>query len=122
MKGAGIDLVEIDRIKKAYLKFPEKFRRRIFTPGEQEYIFCHRFPWERLAARFAAKEAVMKALGCGWGRVGFQDIEVINDSSGKPRVFLRGKAAALARELGVDHIIISLSHSREYAVAQAIAC
>lgn len=122
IKGAGIDLVEIGRIKKAYLKFPEKFRRRIFTLGEQEYIFCQRLPWERLAARFAAKEAVMKALGCGWGQVGFKEIEVINDSSGKPQVVLWGKAAAAAQNLEIKKIIVSLSHSREYAVAHAIVC
>lgn len=122
IKGTGIDLIEISRIKRAYLKFPEKFRRRVFTSREQEDIFTQKISWEGLAARFAAKEAVMKSLGCGWGQVGFRDIEVLNDPSGKPRVVLSGKAAALARELKVDHIIISLSHSREYAVAHATAC
>ncbi len=121
IKGTGIDIVEIERIQKAYLRFPEKFMERTFTPKERAYIFSGGDPYGHLAARFAAKEAVMKALGCGWGAVGFKEIEIINQDSGKPEAVLIGKAASMAGKQGIEEILVSLSHCQNYAVAQAIA-
>ncbi len=121
IKGMGIDIVEIERVKKAYLRFPEKFMERIFTPPEKAYIFSGGEPYRHLAARFAAKEAVMKALGCGWGAAGFREIEIINQDSGKPEIVLTGKATSIAEKQEIKEVIVSLSHCQNYAVAQAIA-
>ena len=110
----GVDIIEISRIGRVLEHYGQRFLRRIFTPGEIEY--CRERP-PNLAARFAAKEATMKALGTGVRGVGWRDIEVIRASSGAPSIVLHGRAKARAKRLGVQEIALSLSHSREYAVA-----
>ena len=110
----GVDIIEISRIGRVLEQYGQRFLRRIFTPGEIEY--CRERP-PNLAARFAAKEATMKALGTGVRGVGWKDIEVIRASSGAPSIVLHGRAEARAQRLGVQEIALSLSHSREYAVA-----
>jgi holo-[acyl-carrier protein] synthase len=119
----GIDLVEVARIERLLEEHGERFLARIFTPGEVAYADAN--PGRRgehLAARFAAKEAVMKALGTGWARgVAFADIEVVRDGAGKPSVELHAGAAALASEMGITKWLLSLTHSGLWAQASAIA-
>ena len=110
----GVDIIEISRIGRVLERYGQRFLRRIYTPGEIEYC-RERAP--NLAARFAAKEATMKALGTGVRGVGWKDIEVVRAPSGAPSIKLHGRAAARAQRLGVREISLSLSHSREYAVA-----
>ncbi len=121
LKGCGIDLVEISRIKSAWERFGRRFLERVFTPSEQAYCLARKRPEESLAARFAAKEAVAKALGLGLGRFSWQEIEIVRSKNGRPKVRLTGAAQAQAEVLGVGQILISLSHTHEYAVAQAVA-
>ena len=110
----GVDIIEISRVGRVLELYGIRFLRRIYTPDEIEY--CRgRAP--NLAARFAAKEATMKALGTGVRGVAWKDIEVIRQPSGAPSIKLHGRAKARARRLGVREIALSLSHSREYAVA-----
>ncbi len=110
----GVDIIEISRVSRVLERYGHRFLRRIYTPGEIEY--CRgRAP--NLAARFAAKEATMKALSTGVRGVGWKDIEVIRHPSGAPSIQLHRRAKARARRLGVREISLSLSHSREYAVA-----
>ena len=110
----GVDIIEISRVGRVLELYGTRFLRRIYTPDEIEY--CRgRAP--NLAARFAAKEATMKALGTGVRGVAWKDIEVIRQPSGAPSIKLYGRAKARARRLGVREIALSLSHSREYAVA-----
>jgi len=117
----GVDMVEISRIASAVERWGERFLRRIYTP--QEIAHCRdRVP--ELAARFAAKEAVSKALGVGiWWREGidWKDVEVRSNPLGKPEVFLHGRAVDLARALGLDHWAVSLSHTGEHAIAMVVA-
>jgi len=122
--GTGIDIIEIHRVARVWQRQGQRFLDRVYTPYEQQRCLqgAPRAQWERLAVRFAAKEAVMKALGTGWRQgVRWRDIEIFHEQSGKPFVRLSGttKKLALARGIGVIHI--SLSHSRAYAVANAIA-
>ena len=116
--GLGVDLVEVGRVADLLARHP-RFTERCFTPAEQEYAFGHTRPEQRLAARFAGKEAVMKALGCGWRQVGWREVEITG--FGAPRVVLRGRAAARGKALGVSEVLLSLSHTDELAVAAAIA-
>lgn len=113
----GIDIVEISRVKKTLERFQNKFLDRIFTPKELSYALNKKFHYSHLAVRFTAKEAVMKALGKS---TDFKDIEIQNDSGGVPSAKLYGRALKLASELGVKKISISLSHSKEMAIATAI--
>lgn len=113
--GTGVDLIEVERIRRA-LASPttgERFRQRVFTPKEQAAVAGRRHPEQGLAARFAAKEAVMKALGrfCDW-----RQIEILREE-GAPEVQLHGTAKALAASQGVTKIHLSLSHTRELATA-----
>ncbi len=118
MLSTGVDIIEIARIAQAVERWGERFLRHVYTPSE--VAFCRgRTP--ELAARFAAKEAVSKALGTGIMGVGWTEIEVLPDPLGKPRVQLHGQAAARARALGLFEFAISLSHSQEYAVAFVVA-
>ncbi len=110
----GTDIIEISRIAGACERLGERFLRRVYTAGE--IAACGgRAP--SLAARFAAKEAAMKALGRGMYDIPWTDIEVVTDDSGQPSLKLHGKAATRAEELGVAEYAVSLSHAREYAVA-----
>ena len=114
----GIDTIEIPRVRRVLERYGERFLKRVFTP--EEVAFCGgRVP--ELAARFAAKEAVMKALGTGVRGIGWREIEVLPDGRGKPLVYLYGSAKERAKEMGLEGIDISLSHERQYAVASVVA-
>lgn len=115
----GVDLVELDRIQRMVERHGDRFLRRVYTPEELEH-YRGRLP--ELAVRFAAKEAVSKALGVGLLHISaagicWHDVEILSDTHGKPVVSLSGRARALAEEQGLRDWAISLSHSREYAVA-----
>jgi holo-[acyl-carrier protein] synthase len=117
----GVDIVEIERIGRTLTRFGERFLRRVYT--EAEIVYCRGKP-SRLAARFAAKEAVAKALGVGifWREgVYWRDVEVTRDRRGKPGIRLSGGALERAQQEGLTHWALSLSHSREYAVAMVVA-
>ncbi len=110
----GVDIIEIARIQSATERWRERFLHRIYT--EAELRLCRKKP-SRLAARFAGKEAVMKALGTGTKGISWREIEILAEPSGKPLVRLYGKAQAQADGLGLDKLAISLSDSKEYAIA-----
>lgn len=113
----GVDIIEIDRVAATLARFGDRFLQRIYTTGEIAH--CRgRAP--QLAARFAAKEAVMKALGTGTRGVGWQEVEVTRKRSGEPGIALHGRAATRAEKLGIDRLALSLSHSRNYAVASVV--
>lgn len=117
----GVDLVEISRIARAVERWGDRFLRRVYTPAE---IARCRGRAPELAARFAAKEAVSKALGVGiwWqGGIGWTDVEVRQDRLGKPEVHLEGRAAQRAQALGLDVWALSLSHSGDQAIAMVVA-
>ena len=120
LTGIGIDAVEVDRFRRVIARTPGVVRR-LFTDGERAAGARRRDPAQRLAARFAAKEAVMKALGVGLGAFAFHEVEVVNAPSGKPGLVLRGKAAALAHEQGVRGWELSLTHTDRTAHAVAVA-
>jgi len=113
----GIDLIEVKRIEKAYRRWRERFLQRVYTEEEIESCGGH---LPSLAARFAIKEAVAKALGLGIGEISWREIETLRDPQGKPLLRLSGKAQARAEEMGVRKWAISLSHTREAAIAIAI--
>ena len=114
VNAVGVDIIEIERIERALAKFGPRFLARVFTPLEA--AFC-RGRVSELAARFAAKEAVMKALGTGARGVAWREIEVLPNHRGKPLVYLHGRAAKRAERIGLTALDISMSHSREFAVA-----
>ena len=114
----GVDLIEIARLPKAIERHGERFLARVFTSAERE--LC-KGDTASLAARFAAKEAVAKALGTGLGKVAWTDIEILRAENGAPVLLLHGKALALAEKLGLSQWSISLSHTREHALAMAVA-
>ncbi len=114
----GIDLIEIERLESIQPGIKTRFLQRVFTPLELND--CQGNPG-CLAGRFAAKEAVAKALGCGIGPVSWQEIEIQRGSSGEPRLELKGNAFDLARSMEITSWSISISHSKEYAVAVAVA-
>lgn len=124
----GIDLVDIARIERMLIDHDERFRQRVFTEAEQKYCDAatHRRA-ERYAARFAAKEAVLKAFGTGWrDGIAWTDIEVVRQPSGEPTLKLTGKCAEVANSLGITDWLISISHAGEtsggYAMASVIGC
>ena len=114
----GVDIIEINRIKSVLEKYPDKFLNRIYTKNELD--FCKNKP-NRLAARFAVKEAVMKTLGTGVKGVGWKDIETLRKPGQRPFVKLHNRALLKSKKLGIENICISISHSKEYAIAFAIA-
>lgn len=118
--GIGADLVDIDRFRLAMARRP-RLAERMFSTDERAYAFRHREPAPRLAARFAAKEAVMKALGVGLGRFALRDVEVVRARGGQPRLALSGTAADLARERGVRGWHLTLTHTDTMAMAVAVA-
>jgi holo-[acyl-carrier protein] synthase len=119
--GTGIDLAEVARIREAVEKYGTRFLERVFTPGEIAYVETKANRFERYAARFAAKEAGMKAIGTGWrGGVRWQDFEVRNRRSGRPELLLHGVAAEVARRMGVERIHLSLTHTETMAQAFVI--
>jgi holo-[acyl-carrier protein] synthase len=119
--GTGIDIAEVPRIAASLERFGGRFLCRLFTAGEIRYCESKANRAERYAARFAAKEAAMKALGTGWNRgVRWRDIEVTREPGGRPTLLFHGKAAEFAEKLGAVHIALSLSHTAEQAIAQVI--
>ncbi len=114
----GVDAIEIERIQEALDRYGPRFLNRVYTTGEQARS---RGRAEELAARFAAKEAISKALGTGMRGVLWKDIEVVNDLRGKPLVRLHGNAKRRATELGFSDIDVSLTHSRDLAIAFVVA-
>ncbi len=119
--GLGLDIAEIDRIEAAIKRHGAPFLERLFTPAEVSYCERHKNTFERYAARFAAKEAAMKALGTGWSRgVRWRDIEVAREPSGKPTLRLAGVAREIAASLGVKNISLSITHSGNLALAHVI--
>jgi holo-[acyl-carrier protein] synthase len=118
--GLGTDLVEIERFRLA-MKRRAKLGERLFSDDERAYAERHRDPAPRLAARFAAKEAVMKALGVGLWAFKLRDVEVARHKSGAPELVLRGKATTLAERRGVTGWHLSLTHTDSMAMAVAIA-
>jgi holo-[acyl-carrier protein] synthase len=119
--GMGIDLAEVERMEAAIRRHGQALVERVFTPGEIRYCESHRNATERYAARFAAKEAAMKALGTGWRRgVRWVDIEVANEPGGRPALRLHGRTKELAEERGVRRISLSMTHTSGFALAQVI--
>ena len=120
--GLGVDVIEVARIRTAIERHGDRFHHRICTASEAAYCLGMRDPAPFFAARFAAKEAVSKALGTGIGpQCGWLDIEVRRKASGEPFVVLHGAGAETAKRLGIARVLLSLSHTVHYAVAQAIA-
>jgi holo-[acyl-carrier protein] synthase len=119
--GTGIDIAEVPRIREAIARHGQRFLHRIFTEGEIQYCESKANRVERYAARFAAKEAGMKAIGTGWNHgVRWRDIEVARKPGGRPTLLLHGKAAEFAARLGAVNIALSLTHTAEQAMAQVI--
>jgi holo-[acyl-carrier protein] synthase len=119
--GTGIDLCEVARIRAAFERFGERFRNRVFTAPEIAYVEHKANRFERYAARFAAKEAGMKAIGTGWKRgVTWHDFEVTNLPSGKPTLRFHGVAVRIAEALKVRNVSLSMTHTAETAMAQVI--
>jgi len=121
IRGIGIDIVEVERIEQALARWGDAFVSRVFTPGEDVRSRHPRVRSQRLAARFAAKEAVMKALGLGWRTMAWHEIEIVHDPLGRPSVHLRGGAARAAEQRGVGAIHVTLSHTHALALAGAVA-
>ncbi len=117
IQGLGTDIIEIDRIKKAIAKHGDRFLEKLFTG--QELAYCRRAsdPTPHYAGRFAAKEAVLKAIGSGLEKITWKEIEILNDKEGKPEVHLSEK---LKKNFPTSHFFITISHCREYATATAI--
>ena len=119
--GTGVDIAEVARIRDAVGRFGERFLKRVFTPEEVRYCTSKANTEERLAARFAAKEAAMKAIGTGLRHgVTWQDVEVVRHLGGRPGLRLSGKAAEFAAALGCQRIHLSLSHTEDQAIAHVI--
>ncbi len=144
IRGIGIDVIEVPRVERAVARWGEAFLGRVFTDAERRHagtapgahpsslagagestdgrrVLGTPGAAQRLAGRFAAKEAVMKALGLGWRSMAWREIEIATDPLGKPVVHLSGRAAAAARRLGVGAWLVSISHTRRLAIAQALA-
>ena len=119
--GIGIDVVEVDRVKSSLEEFSERFLNRVFTKSEQEYCQKQKRPELHLAARFAAKEAIAKAFGTGIGKeIGWLDMEIIRKESGEPEARLHGDAKEYANQRGVEQVMVSLTHAKQYAAANAV--
>jgi holo-[acyl-carrier protein] synthase len=119
--GTGVDLAEVDRIQRSIERYGEKFIKRIYTPGEIAYVERKANKFERYAARFAAKEAGMKAIGTGWRHgVTWQDFEVANLRTGKPTLLFHGVAARYAERLGVKNVALSITHTAALGMAHVI--
>jgi holo-[acyl-carrier protein] synthase len=119
--GTGIDIVEVPRIAQAIARFGDRFLHRIFTPGEIRYCDSKQNRAERYAARFAAKEAGLKAIGTGWRLgVAWKELEVRREPGGRPTLVFSGRAAEFATALGAKRACLSLSHTGEHAIAQVI--
>jgi holo-[acyl-carrier protein] synthase len=119
--GTGLDIAEVPRIAESITRFGDRFLRRVYTEGEIRYCESKANRVERYAARFAAKEAAMKALGTGWNHgVRWRDVEVTRQPGGRPAMTFHGKAAEFAARLGAVRVALSLSHTSKQAIAQVI--
>jgi len=119
--GVGVDIVEVERIGRIIERYGDRFIRRVFTQEEARYCRRTAHPEQRFAARFAAKEAALKALGVGWSQgAQFVEVEVTNNELGAPSISFSGKALELSRALGVERIHVSLTHHKEFAIAQVL--
>ena len=120
--GIGTDIIECHRIADMIEKHQDTFLNRVYTPREIDYCGDRKACVQHFAGRWAAKEAILKALGTGWARgIRWTDIEVLNDGGGKPSVLLGGEAKVLSEKMGIQSVLISISHCREYATAFATA-
>jgi holo-[acyl-carrier protein] synthase len=120
--GIGTDIIECVRIAKMIEKHGELFLHRVYTRNEIAYCSCRKSANQHYAGRWAAKEAVLKALGTGWARgIQWTDIEVVNEIGGRPYIELDGQAKAISQQQGIQKIMISISHCRSYAIAYATA-
>ena len=113
----GIDIIEIDRVARVFAAYPDRFVSRVFNPSEAAYC-RNRAP--QLASRFAAKEAVMKALGTGIRGIPWRSIEVTRKRGGPPEIMLHGPAKERAERMGITRIALSLSHSKQFAAASVV--
>ena len=119
--GLGIDIIELDRVRKVFARHPLRFVERVLTPRERERARQLRDPTTYLAGRFAAKECILKVLGTGLSQgISWQQVHVIREPSGAPAVYLSGKALERARRMGLGRILVSISHGKDYAIAQAL--
>ena len=119
--GIGIDIIEVARIKASLEKFGERFGKRILLPDETAYCLSHKDPAPFVAARFAAKEAISKAFGTGIGtQLGWQDMEICKKESGEPFVVLHGKGKKLFESRQAKQLLVSLSHTENYAAVTAV--
>jgi holo-[acyl-carrier protein] synthase len=119
--GMGTDLIEVDRIRQTVERYGDKFLHRVYTETELAYAMSKRNYAERLAGRFAVKEAGMKAIGTGWRRgVTWKDFEVVNEPSGRPTLRLTGTAGQIARTLRAKRISVSITHIAEIAMAVVV--
>lgn len=116
--GTGIDIIEVDRIKKVFEKRSDKFIQKVYTQNELDYSNQFKDPYPHLAARFSAKEALYKSIG--YGVIIFNEIEVLNERSGKPYLVLHGKTADRWKDLGSPKIHVSLSHTNTYGSAVVV--
>lgn len=117
----GIDLIECERIASILDKHPDRFLDRILTPAERKRAAQFHEPVPHITGRFAAKEAVLKVLGTGWrGEISWHDIEITNDSFGRPQVTLTGECARIAATKDIDDVLLSITHTTHYASASAI--
>jgi holo-[acyl-carrier protein] synthase len=119
--GTGIDIAEVPRIRQSIERYGDRFLHRVFTDGEIGYCRSKSNFDERYAARFAAKEAAMKALGTGWNYgVRWRDIEVVRPQGKRPSIVFHGKAAEVAKSLGATNVALSITHTGEQAMALVI--
>lgn len=120
--GIGTDIIECLRIAQMIERHGDLFINRVFTPVETRYCQSRKQATQHFAGRWAAKEAILKALGTGWRRgISWRDVEVRNDPSGKPVVGMRGGARDIVEQLGIGQILVSISHCRSHATAYALA-
>ena len=120
--GTGVDIIEISRIRKSIQKYSGKFEERVFTSKEIDYCRSKADPSKHFAARFAAKEAVLKSLGTGMAQgIAWKDMEILNRESGQPVLNLTGRGRHIFDALNLKDIHISITHDKSYALAQAIA-
>jgi holo-[acyl-carrier protein] synthase len=118
----GIDLVDFPRIEKMVKQHGWRFLDKIFTASEQAYANANKNRIEKLAGRFAAKEAILKLMGTGWrGKIAWTDVEIVNNPSGQPKVNLRGEVEKIADKLKIKHISVSITHTANFAIASAVA-
>jgi len=118
----GIDLVDCPRIEQMVQRHGDRFVKRVFTAAEQAYAAASKNEIEKLAGRFAAKEAILKLMGTGWrGKITWTDIEVINNAVGQPQVSLSGEVKKIADGLGIKRISVSITHTANFAIASAVA-